>query len=133
VEALRQHVARWSSIFGIPVDTQLEDVPVEMLDTRAALEVVRVTQEALTNIAKHAGATQVEVSLVHGGGRLVLCIVDDGCGMQKDAGQASPVEHMGSVTMRHRIEALGGRFLLVSSPVAGVCISAMVPLNQASQ
>jgi signal transduction histidine kinase len=125
--ALRHHVARWSSLHGIATDLLVDD-SLDALGPEAAHELFQVVQEALTNVAKHAGATHVELTLARQGQRLRLCIEDDGRGLQKRLEHLNPVEHLGLATMRQRIEAMGGRFSIQSEPGGGVCINATVPL-----
>ena len=89
----------------------------------------RLVQETLTNVAKHARAQRVLVSLVmeengDGGRRLRLRVEDDGQGLP-----ATPrARGLGLIGMRERVEALGGRLQVESRPGAGTRIEALVPL-----
>ena len=78
----------------------------------------RISQEALNNIAKHAQAKKVEISLSEASGRVVLDIADDGVGF--DAGETrQDRQHWGMITMRERAEVVGIAFRLESAPGAG--------------
>ncbi|MDO8787417.1 MAG: PAS domain S-box protein [Sulfuritalea sp.] len=78
----------------------------------------RISQEALNNVAKHAQAKQVVISLHAAANRIVLEIADDGIGF--DASQTPPDQrHWGLCTMRERAEEAGIAFVLESTPGAG--------------
>lgn len=89
----------------------------------AAIALYRVVQEALTNIAKHAQASAVELHLGDRDGKIYLTIADNGCGF-------NPTENttgFGLQSMRERIVALGGHFELVSQPECGCTIRVELP------
>jgi signal transduction histidine kinase len=77
--------------------------------------------EALTNVAKHAKAERVSVSLHVEGDLLVLSILDDGIG------GADPTGGSGLTGLRDRIEALGGEFRIESPPGRGTRIDVQIP------
>jgi two-component system, NarL family, sensor histidine kinase DevS len=86
--------------------------------------VYRLVQEALTNVAKHASASKVEVSVREEEGKIEIAVRDDGGGFD-------PVDSTGGrglIGMRERIELLGGSIEVVSAPGAGTEIAASVPL-----
>jgi len=90
----------------------------------AAIELAlyRVVQEALTNVVKHANAHTVIIRLHQrscGESSLIIC--DDGRGFQRRSTQA---EHLGLVSMHERMEAIGGRIRVRTSPGRGVAIRA---------
>jgi two-component system, NarL family, sensor histidine kinase DevS len=85
----------------------------------------RVAQEALTNVAKHAHASRVELALHIESGRVVLAVSDDGGGF--DSGQSSG--GFGLIGMRERALVLGGELAIDSSP-QGTRVSASFPLAQ---
>jgi signal transduction histidine kinase len=95
-------------------------------ETRAVL--YRVALEALTNVRKHAGASQVEVLLERRGLGVAVQVRDDGRGFDLPAPDAAPeAGHIGLVSMRERAEASGGRFWLESSPGDGTTVDFWVP------
>ncbi|HEX6445011.1 MAG TPA: sensor histidine kinase [Streptosporangiales bacterium] len=87
----------------------------------------RVLQEALTNVLKHAQADTVEVAVGIDGGRLELCVRDDG------VGAPDPPEYgHGRIGMRERVHALGGS--IADGPAApGYLVRATIPLRQAGR
>jgi signal transduction histidine kinase len=84
---------------------------------------LRVGQEALANVRRHAGATRVEVRLEYTGGGLTLRVGDDGCGF--DAA-ARPVGH-GLSGLRDRVSAAGGTVDVRSAPGAGTMVVVELP------
>lgn len=94
----------------------------------AADHVYRILKEALTNVARHAAAKRVDVSLAWSGDRLQLHVRDDGRGFQVPRGtQPSGVGLLG---MRERTELLNGTFTLNSRPGHGTAVSVDIPLVQ---
>lgn len=91
----------------------------------------RVAQEALTNVAKHARARQVELCLERTPQTLVLRVTDDGCGLPPDA--ASRSGHYGLRGMRERLAGLGGTLRLDSEARRGTTVEARVPLVTAGR
>jgi signal transduction histidine kinase len=91
----------------------------------AALEVVllRVAQEALANVRKHAAARTVRVGLRYTDGMVSLQVNDDGQGFSPD----DPASGYGLRGMRERVTLVHGRFEVTSSPGAGTCLRAEVP------
>jgi signal transduction histidine kinase len=90
--------------------------------------VFQIVRESLTNVAKHAGATQVNVTLVEGRQQLVLSISDNGKGFQP--GDLNKNGHFGLVNMRERAEALGGELYRESESGRGTTIRVVLPLAQ---
>ena len=100
------------------------------LDHIEELAVLRVVQEALTNVHKHAQASQVTVVLSYGASGLTLQIADDGIGIRPRAGAPVPVEgrvSLGIDGMRERIEQLGGSFSMRRRRAGGTHITAHLP------
>ena len=106
---------------GIPVDRALE--PELGLDHEQELVVYRVAQEALTNVARHAGASRVELSLRRVGGDVELRVHDDGRGLPADAMTSSN----GIRGMRERAMLVGARLQLTGG--GGTTVSLSVPLR----
>jgi PAS domain S-box-containing protein len=87
----------------------------------------RILQEALTNVARHAGASAVAVSLRPEGRDLVLEVADDGKGIGEE--QAAGGGSLGLLGMRERARLLGGEVRVVGRPGAGTTVVARVPLG----
>lgn len=87
----------------------------------------RIAQEALTNIARHAGAHHVEVRLEPKGSQIVLCISDDGRGLPAAAQPGA--RGLGLIGIRARARSAGGDLEVRSKPGAGVLIEVRVPME----
>lgn len=99
-------------------------------DSRFAAEletvVYRVVQEALTNVARHAGASHATISIAVDDGRLRAEVVDDGVGFEPPAGRAAS---LGLAGMNERASLVGGRVEITSMPAAGTTVRLEVPLG----
>jgi len=93
-----------------------------------ALCLFRVAQEALRNVARHARARRVEVSLRGLDGGLQLAVQDDGAGFDPARGRERP--SLGLASMRERVHLLGGELEIESAPGRGTSIRAWVPLEE---
>lgn len=116
VEALRQQVGLWQERHGLPCHLQL-DAELPPLDSEAQAHVYRLVQEALTNIARHAAASQVQISLRCSQQQLQLQVVDDGCGLPQPL-----CAGVGLHSMHERARSLGGQLQLSQPPGGGLCL-----------
>lgn len=92
--------------------------------------VFRVAQEAITNVARHARARAVSISLVLEAGRVRLHVADDGAGFDVGALLASPDRRrLGIAGMEERVSLLGGRLEIRSAPGQGTAVTMMVPVQ----
>jgi signal transduction histidine kinase len=123
VEALRAEADRFSRVESIAVDLRLEE-PEVTLPPDAALCLYRVAQESLRNVARHARATRVELSLRAQHSGCELEIRDDGVGFDPDERRGSGLGH---VSMRERMRLVGGTLFLQSGPRRGTTVVAWVP------
>lgn len=112
---------------GAPVKTWIdEDVP--RLPSPAEIALVRIAQEALANIRRHARARDVILSLEAERAKIRLLIKDDGVGFALDkVRRESAKSHWGLSIMRERAEGIGGRFRIVSAPGQGTRVMVEVP------
>jgi len=90
----------------------------------------RITQEALTNIRKHARASRVGVSLDQREGGYLIRIEDDGIGFDAGGRAESPDGHLGLTSMRERAEIAGGWFTIDSAPEEGTVVQFWIPGDQ---
>ncbi|MCC6900267.1 MAG: HAMP domain-containing protein [Polyangiaceae bacterium] len=109
---------------GLSIALHVTDLP-EPLNGLVAITVFRIVQEALTNVVRHAGATEVSVDLVCDDSTLSLTIHDNGKGI--DMASAEGPQSLGILGMRERIHLLGGSFSIHGDPGAGTTISVEVP------
>ncbi len=125
-EALERAGRRWSAETGILARFHVTGSRVPLHpNTETAL--LRTVQEALANVAKHASATRVTVTLSYLGETVTLDVDDDGVGfagsplVREDGG-------FGLTVMRERIAAVGGRLEVESAPGQGTTVAASVPV-----
>jgi signal transduction histidine kinase len=86
----------------------------------------RIAQEALTNVAKHASATRVEIVLQYAGSRCTMTVTDDGIGV--DPSRRAAARHgFGLATMRERSQAIGGHFSVQTVDSGGTRVAITVP------
>jgi signal transduction histidine kinase len=124
VSALDQYLQEFSVQANIPVRL-VNDLPGEPhLAPLAETQLVRIIQEALANVRKHAHAQQVEVHLARSDGHLDLTVADDGVGMQRTPDR----HHFGLQTMQERAASVGGTLLIDSEPGSGTRVLARLPL-----
>ncbi len=110
------------------IDARFEAPPaLPALVTEGDVAVYRVTQEALTNVARHAAARTVLVALAVEAGAVRLTVQDDGTGV---AGR--PVPRLGLLGMQERLSALEGRLQVTTSRGAGFRIEASIPRGDAA-
>jgi PAS domain S-box-containing protein len=124
-EAARWQLDDFTRQTGIEVASIIE-IDSVALDERTSINAFRILQESLTNVARHADATQVKVSLLVNGEDLTLGISDNGRG--RAVGDKPDLGH-GLVGIRERTLMLGGRMEISSAPGEGFSISIRIPLN----
>jgi signal transduction histidine kinase len=93
------------------------------IPSEVSLCLFRVAEEALSNVAKHSGAREAFVTLFGTGTDVVLRVVDTGSGF---AGGNGASDGLGLVSMRERVEAIGGTFTITSAPGRGTVVEARV-------
>ncbi len=114
--SLRALAADWTRQTGMPVALQLNGNKIRYTPT-VERTLLRITREALANIARHSGATQTELHLEHTPDRAAqLTISDNGCGFAPD----TPAAGLGLSSMRERAQSLpDGAFTLITQPQQG--------------
>jgi signal transduction histidine kinase/ligand-binding sensor domain-containing protein len=90
-------------------------------------EILRVVQEAIHNVKKHAGAAKLNVQLEYGPDTIALEVRDDGSGFEAGAEAVSPQGHYGLTGMRERAAAIGGTLEVTSEPGAGTSVRLQAP------
>ncbi|MGC4943818.1 sensor histidine kinase [Kribbella sp. DT2] len=126
--ALRKTVDQWAERTAVRADFTLTGTP-EQLHGEVSATLLRITQEALANVAKHASAGRVGVTLSFIDDEVTLDIRDDGKGFDPLAGPSrSSTGGFGLDGMRARAERIAGSLTVESEPGAGTALSARVPL-----
>ena len=103
------------------------------LPARAELQLLRIVQEALSNVRKHAAAESASVRLRIDGDRLTVEVADDGKGFDPEQPVRSGWPRFGFQTMEERAKAIGGRFEIRSRPGAGTTVGVSVPLDGSAE
>jgi two-component system sensor histidine kinase UhpB len=108
---------------GVRVRQRIDpDLPA--MDPESELAFYRVAQEAMTNVARHAGARNVELALERRDGAVVLTVHDDGCGIDaRDLRRAT-----GVAGMRERALLVGGSLAITGAPATGTEVELRVPV-----
>jgi two-component system, NarL family, sensor histidine kinase UhpB len=126
--ALEHCIGEWRRRLGASIELSIE-CDLGFLDAVRGLTLFRLVQEAMTNIARHAKATRVDIRIAARRGTdgrdcVEVRIADDGCG----ADLGSPRLGLGLIGMRERTAAFGGTLSLSSQPGAGFAVSATLPV-----
>jgi signal transduction histidine kinase len=124
-DALAQEVARWSATSGVPAEVKTTGDAMTM-HPEVEVTLLRVAQEALANVAKHAAATHAWVTLSYMGDVVTLDVRDDGAGFA-GPGRSESGGGFGLIAMRQRVNRLAGQLEIESEPGAGTAVSASLP------
>jgi signal transduction histidine kinase len=129
---LRDYAAQYSRSSDIPVEVSIApEIKTLSLSAEIDLQLLRIVQEALTNIRKHASATRAAITMRVTGAALELIVSDNGQGFDPDRVRRDPSSHFGLSTMRERAEAIGAEFQLESRPNAGTRLTIRLPIQSA--
>jgi signal transduction histidine kinase len=121
-EALKKTVAEWGQRTGTRAEFTVTGTT-EQLHDEVSATLLRIAQEALSNAARHARASQVCVRLALDAAALVVTVADDGSGVI-----VPRADGVGLGSMRERAEEIGGSLELSASPGRGTTITATLPL-----
>lgn len=106
----------------------------ERLPEAVEVSIIRLVQEAINNVRKHARAKRVNLELKRTNGKIELSVKDDGIGFDVDKltdNEQAPVKSgLGLLSMRERAALAGGSFKIDSSPGKGTSISVSIPIKQ---
>ena len=110
---------------GVRADFSAADLPAS-LSPRTQVEVLRVLQEALTNVRKHADATVVRINAEVQDSTLRLTVMDNGRGFRTDE---TTGEGLGVQGMKERARLMGGELRVTSEPSGGTTVDLEVPVR----
>jgi two-component system sensor histidine kinase UhpB len=127
IPAIRSYASERLEPLGVDVEF---DLPSQLprLPTRLETILFRISQEAISNIIKHAEASHVSITLTYDHD-LSLLIEDDGVGFEVNENAPSSAEHMGLFGVRERAAAVGGQAEIGSSPGRGTILRVTIPLE----
>jgi signal transduction histidine kinase len=129
-EAVDEFARHWADQSGIPVEVGFD--PDLRLSPAVELQLLRIVQEALSNVRKHAGAHQARVELRRRDGRLLVEVEDDGIGFDTDASRPGSAPRFGLAIMRERAASIGGTIGIHSTPGGGSRVRVDLPLGPSS-
>jgi PAS domain S-box-containing protein len=124
--ALKHYVSGYSELHGIQAELNIVGLDSRRLPQVLERGLYRIVQEALTNVARHAHANRVSLLVNVGTERLVMTIIDDGCGFAAVEPRSSG--HMGCQGMRERAAMLTGELTIESELGQGTRITVAVPI-----
>jgi len=129
-DALQRAVEHWERSAGMSAQLHLPSESACIngaVSPAAGVQLLRIAQEALANVRKHAGQeAQVAVTLALDDGHVRLAVVDSGVGF--DAARATRAQHYGLQVMRQRAERIGGQLTVRSAPGEGASIEVCAPV-----
>lgn len=128
-EAIQRVAAEWSSQSSIPAEVVVTG---EIQDLHPEVEVtlLRVTQEALSNIRQHANATNSSITLTYLDDLVILDIQDNGVGLATSPTTPSTNGGYGLIGMRERVQDLAGSLEIESEPNEGTTIAVSLPIHE---
>lgn len=131
--AVSDYAEEWSGHSRVPVQFQCTGSREGRLPVEVETTLYRVVQEALTNVAKHAGASRVSLILNRRAEDVLVVVEDDGVGFNAEGG-ADPTcsgRKLGLVGMKQRVQSVGGVFQVESAPGGGTTVFVRVPAGDA--
>jgi PAS domain S-box-containing protein len=130
--ALESHLAQFISRYNISARLEKPDRPLPRLGPSIEMTMLRIAQEALMNIARHARATEVNLSLRQEADTVCLTIQDNGIGIESWQDANRPGSH-GLTIMRERAEAFDGNLKVKSVPGQGTTVEVIIPFRKDGQ
>jgi PAS domain S-box-containing protein len=130
--ALQAYLNEFQMRYGIPVQFEKQNPPLPRLDSSIEITILRISQEALTNVAKHAQASLAILLLQLDEKHVYLTIEDNGVGLPSIEAASRPHSH-GLKIMQERAEALEGTLKVISSSGKGTKLEVMIPLPPAER
>ena len=132
--ALATYVDGWAARYGIGAEVAITGLAERRLPGTVGTALYRIVQEALTNVARHAQATEVSVIVDKPDGEVQLIVEDDGRGFDVEATavRARADRRLGLAGMRERVALAGGTLTIESSPGHGTTIYVRLPIAAGS-
>jgi signal transduction histidine kinase len=129
--AISSYVKKWSKHFDVDAELHVSGPDSGRLSTEIETVIYRVTQEALTNIAKHAGASHVSVLLELRTDQVSLIIEDNGVGFDVEQSIGQQPKGVGLIGMRERVTLVGGTVEIESTTGNGTTVAIRIPFELA--
>jgi len=121
---------KYARFSGLPVELTLSPSTESLvIDAEVETQLMRIVQESLSNIRKHAAAKHVRLNLDLQDSQLILSVTDDGRGFDPERTQSRYRPSYGMAIMRERAESIGAQLLVKSNPNEGTNITLMLKIN----
>lgn len=134
VPSLREYAERYAEMSGIKVEINVTSgAHCAVLNPSAEIQLIRIVQEALTNVRKHAKATTAVITFERNGDKLCVTIADNGRGFDMNNLPPRGRPRFGLQVMKERAEAISGSFSIEASSGKGCRVSVNVPLSLTKQ
>jgi signal transduction histidine kinase len=128
--ALSNYLRQFGENYGIATELIMSaDVADRVFEPMAGAQLLRIIQEALTNVRKHAGARHVDVRIAVCNGHTEAVVQDDGAGFDPAAVQPAGSQRFGLQVMHERAEEVGGAVQIHSAPGEGTRVTITIPLG----
>ncbi len=129
VSALKEYSLRFSQMHSIKTELIVGDRRIPSLPPQTELQAIRVVQEALSNIRKHAKATRATINVIAGEDEITIAVHDDGKGFDVDKVDNSDWTKFGLHNMKERAVTIHGSLSVESRPETGTTITLNIPLS----
>jgi len=125
--AIQTYLREWQERGGLTVETVFTGLEESRLPPLVETTAYRIIVELFTNIARHADASAVSLTLSRRGELLTMMVEDDGRGMETTESE-EPSRHLGLLGIRERLEIIGGEMHFETAPGAGTAVFVRIPL-----
>jgi signal transduction histidine kinase len=129
VPLLNDYLAEYQRHHAVEIKLVIEDKESIELSATASTQLIRIIQEALNNIRKHAQANRVTIRLESHANQVCLHIEDDGTGYDPIAVEQEKTSSFGLQIMRERAESVGGSMDIEASPGRGTHLKVLIPVT----
>ena len=124
---LQEYLSDYQTRYGVDVQMSVRDGPELRLAGDTGFQVMRIIQEALTNVRKHASSGQATIHIQHEDGQVRISVCDKGRGFDPVWVMSEAGHHVGLQVMQERAESMGGTLDIESQPGQGTRIVLSVP------
>jgi len=129
IPLLKEYVGRFSQIGVTKIELEVNDCSEKCFSANSELQIIRIIQEALTNIRKHAGAKHGWVRITNQNGQCKIVIEDDGRGFNSVSVRDGDRPRFGLQIMKERAESIRGNVDVTSIPGDGTRVTLTIPSN----
>ncbi len=130
VTALRQYLVHYEAEYRLDVRLEAAEDEPATLNGETQAQAMRIVQEALRNVLRHARTERATVRIERHGDDLRICVVDEGQGFDRaDLEAQDEARHLGLRTMRERAASVGGNLTVESQPGQGTAVVLQLPLH----